>query len=197
MMPPKSIMLLAASSLLLAACFGNKAKVPADLLTLSSTAPESGIVTSRTAVSANAITIEVPVIPKELASVRVPVQSGPTAIAYVKDLQWVETPDRLMQDLLSETLIRRSGRVVLDPKQTALDPGLRVSGILSRMGYDANEGVVIVRYDAALSRDSLSVESRRFEAKIPADGRPRTVAPALQAAANQVAEEVAIWLKDQ
>src|SRR5678816_2685360 len=89
--------------------------------------------------------------PKELRGVRVPAQVGPTAVAYIKGLQWVDTPDRLFQDLLEETVLRTTNRVVIDPKQSTLDPGLIVSGQLSRFGYEAGEGTVIVRYDAALS----------------------------------------------
>ena len=69
---------------------------------------------SRSANAGQAVTIETPVIAKELRDVRVPVQVGPTDVAYVKDLQWVDTPDRLFQDLLAETVLRTTNRVVLD-----------------------------------------------------------------------------------
>ena len=64
-----------------------------------------------------------PVIPKELSTTRVPALVGPTAVAYIKDLQWVESPDKLFQDLLQETVTRTTNRVVLDPRQSSLDPG--------------------------------------------------------------------------
>ena len=70
------------------------------------------------------MTIAIPVIPKEIRTTRVPVHSGPIAIAYVEDLTWVDTPDRLFQDLLAETVTRMTNRVVLDPNQSALDPGI-------------------------------------------------------------------------
>jgi cholesterol transport system auxiliary component len=185
--------LIALVPLALAACLGGK-KVPAQLLTLSSEAPAPGSVT-RSAAAGESVTIAVPVIPKELNTTRVPAQVGPTAVAYIKDLQWVETPDRLFQDLLSETLLRTTSRVVLDPKQSALDPGLVVNGTLSRFGYDAAEGAVLVRYDGALStQGGTRVETRRFEARVPADGTAATVGPALNQAANQVAVEVARWI---
>ncbi len=79
---------------------------------------------SRAAGPGDAITIDVPVVPKELATTRVPALIGPTAIAYIKDVQWVESPDRLFQDLVQETVMRTTGRVVLDPRQASLDPGL-------------------------------------------------------------------------
>lgn len=185
--------LIALVPLALTACLGGK-KVPPQLLTLSSEAPAPGSVT-RSAAAGESVTIAVPVIPKELNTTRVPAQVGPTAVAYIKGLQWVETPDRLFQDLLSETLLRTSSRVVLDPKQSALDPGLVVNGTLSRFGYDASEGAVLVRYDGALStQGGTRVETRRFEARVPADGTAATVGPALNQAANQVAVEVARWI---
>jgi cholesterol transport system auxiliary component len=125
----------------------------------------------------------------------VPALVGPTAIAYISDLLWVESPDRLFQDLLQETVTRTTNRVVLDPRQSALDPGLHLTGTLTRFGYDAQEGSVIVRYDGALSTaGGTRVETRRFEAREPADGTARTVGPALNSAANRVAGEVAQWV---
>lgn len=185
--------LIALVPLALTACLGGK-KVPPQLLTLSSEAPAPGNVT-RSAAAGESVTIAVPVIPKELNTTRVPAQVGPTAVAYIKGLQWVETPDRLFQDLLSETLLRTTSRVVLDPKQSALDPGLVVNGTLSRFGYDAGEGAVLVRYDGALStQGGTRVETRRFEARVPADGTAATVGPALNQAANEVALQVAQWI---
>jgi cholesterol transport system auxiliary component len=193
MMRMNRLSLVALGALSLASCFGGK-KVPPTLLTLTSSAPAPATV-SRTAAPGDAITIDVPVVPKELATTRVPALVGPTAIAYVKDVQWVESPDKLFQDLVQETVIRTTGRVVLDPRQSALDPGLHLTGTLSRFGYDAQEGAVIVRYDGALSAPGGSrVETRRFEAHVPADGTAGTVGPALNDAANRVAAEVAHWV---
>ena len=193
MMRKTRLLVVALGASTLASCFGGK-KVPDTLLTLTSTAPAPASVT-RSAAPGDAITIDVPVIPKELASTRVPAQVGPTAIAYVKDIQWVESPDRLFQDLLQETVVRTTGRVVLDPRQPALDPGIHLSGTLSRFGYDAQFGAVLVRYDGAMSSEGgTRVVTRRFEAQVPADGTAATVGPALNSAANQVATEVAAWV---
>ncbi|WP_233543139.1 ABC-type transport auxiliary lipoprotein family protein [Sphingomonas edaphi] len=193
MMRNDRLLIVTLGALSLASCFGGK-KVPPTLLTLTSSAPAPASV-NRAASPGEAVTIDVPVVPKEIATTRVPALVGPTAIAYVKDLQWVESPDRLFQDLLQETVVRTTSRVVLDPRQSALDPGLHLTGTLSRFGYDAQEGSVIVRYDGALSTSGgTRVETRRFEAKVPADGTAPTVGPALNAAANQVAAEVAQWV---
>jgi cholesterol transport system auxiliary component len=193
MMRNDRLLIVTLGAVSLASCFGGK-KVPPTLLTLTSSAPAPASV-NRAASPGEAVTIDVPVVPKEIATTRVPALVGPTAIAYVKDLQWVESPDRLFQDLLQETVVRTTSRVVLDPRQSALDPGLHLTGTLSRFGYDAQEGSVIVRYDGALSTSGgTRVETRRFEAKVPADGTAPTVGPALNAAANQVATEVAQWV---
>lgn len=193
MMRNSRLLLVTMGALSLASCFGGK-KVPPTLLTLTSSAPAPASV-NRAAAPGEAITIDVPVIPKELATTRVPAQVGPTAIAYVQDVQWVESPDRLFQDLLQETVIRTTGRVVLDPRQSALDPGLHLTGTLTRFGYDTQLGAVLVRYDGALSTaGGTRVETRRFESQVPADGTASTVGPALNAAANQVATEVAAWV---
>jgi len=193
MMRMTRLSLVALGALSLASCFGGK-KVPPTLLTLTSSAIAPSAV-NRTAAPGDAITIDVPVVPKELATTRVPALVGPTAIAYIKDVQWVESPDKLFQDLVQETVIRTTGRVVLDPRQSALDPGLHLTGTLSRFGYDAQEGSVIVRYDGALSSPGGNqVQTRRFEAREPADGTASTVGPALNSAANRVAAEVAQWV---
>ena len=181
----------------LTACMGGLlggGKATPWLLTLTPQAPAPESI-SRTAGPGEAVTIDVPVIPKEIRTTRVPVHSGPIAIAYVKDLTWVDTPDRLFQDLLTETVTRTTNRVVLDPNQSTLDPGLTISGSLTRFGYDASEGMVVVRYDAAMARaGGTAVTTRRFEAREPADGTATSVAPAINAAANRVAMEVAQWV---
>ena len=187
-----------ALALSLTACMGGLlgggAKTPPWLLTLTPQAPAPESV-SRTAGPGEAVTISIPVIPKEIRTTRMPVHSGPIAIAYVENMTRVDTPDKLFQDLLAETMTRTTNRVVLDPKQSSLDPGVTITGNLSRFGYDAQEGMVVVRYDAAMARAGGSaVTTRRFEAREPADGTAATVAPAINAAANRVAMEAAQWV---
>ncbi len=193
MMRIARLILVAIGLLSLAACFGGK-KIPPTLLTLTSSAPAPAAI-SRTAAPGEAVTIDVPVVPKELSTTRVPALAGPTAVAYIKDLLWVDAPDKLFQDLLQETTVRTTNRVVLDPRQASLDPGLKLTGTLTRFGYDTAAGMVIVRYDGALATaGGTRVETRRFESRIPADGTAATVGPALNQAANQVAVEVARWI---
>jgi cholesterol transport system auxiliary component len=173
---------------------GGGSKPPVSLLTLTPEAADPGQI-ARTANAGQAVTIAVPVVAKELRTVRVPVQVSPTDVQYVPDLQWVDTPDHLFQELVSETVRRTTDRVVLDPHQAALDPGLLVNGTLQRFGYEAATGQVIVRYDGSLSTSGgTRVETRRFTATVPADGSAATVGPALNQAANQVAAQVAAWI---
>jgi cholesterol transport system auxiliary component len=172
---------------------GGGGKPPAVLFTLTSSAPPAAA--TRSAATGKTVTIETPIVPHELRTTRVPVQLAPTQVQYLTDLQWVDTPDRLFQSLLEETVRRTTSRVVLDPNQGTLDPGLVVTGELNRFGYDSQQGTVIVQYDASLAtQGGTHVETRRFEASLPADGTAATVAPALNDAANQVAQQVASWI---
>jgi len=178
----------------LSGMLGGGGKPPAYMLTLTPEAPDPGAIV-RTANAGQAVTIAVPQIPKEIRTVRVPVQVTPTAVQYVPNLQYIDTPDRLFAALVAETVRRTTNRVVLDPAQAALDPGLTVTGSLQRFGYDASSGQVVVTYDASLSTQGGShVESRRFTATAAADGTADTVGPAINRAANQVAGEVARWI---
>lgn len=171
-------------------------KAPVWLLTLTPEAPAPAATNfARVGAAGNTVTINVPVIAKELRTNRVPVQISPTAVQYVKDLTWVDTPDRLFQSLLSETVRRTTNRVVLDGKQTALDPGMLVTGQLNRFGFDDATQSVIVQYDAARSSaGGAEVDTRRFEASVPASGDAASVGSALNRAANQVALEAAAWI---
>ena len=185
---------LALSACSLSGLLGGGGKTPPTLLTLSPEAASPGEF-ARAASAGEAVTINAPVIAKDLRTVRVPVQVTPTDIQYVTNAQWVDTPDRLFRDLLAETVRRTTNRVVLDTRQTTLDPGLVVSGELQAFGYDAQTGMAVVRYDGALSTaGGTRVETRRFEATAPADGTSATIGPALNRAANEVALEVASWI---
>lgn len=179
----------------LCGCVSLGGKPPASLLNLTSIASIAANET-RTAQAGDAITIEVPIVPQALATNRVLVMSGATALAYVKDAAWVEPPARLFQRLVSETVGAKTGRVVLDPRQFALDPGTQVTGTLRAFGIDPNAGQAVVTYDAALSNDNgKSVRTRRFEARVPVgEVEAGTAGRALNAAANRVAEDVADWI---
>jgi cholesterol transport system auxiliary component len=185
---------LALSACSLSGLLGGGAKAPVTLQTLTPEAPDPGAV-QRTVNAGQAVTVSTPTIGKELRTTRVPVQLGPTDIQYVTGLQWVDTPDKLFQALVEETIRRTTSRVVLDSRQATLDPGLVVTGQLQRFGYDAASGQVSVVYDASLSTEGGSrVENRRFVASEPADGSGPSVGASLNRAANAVALDVAKWV---
>ena len=173
---------------------GGGGKSPVTLVTLTPEAADPGQIV-RTAAAGQAVTVATPTTPRELSTVRVPVQLTPSDVQYVANLQLADTPARLFEGLVAETVRRTTNRVVLDPAQTTLDPGLVLSGQLQRFGYDASTGQVIVTYDGALSTAGGNrVEARRFTATAPADGTGPSVGPALNRAANQVALDVAKWI---
>lgn len=178
----------------LSGCISFGSEPPPYLLTLTSAATVPAA-TSRTAAAGEAITVVTPTVPQALATARVPVVSNGTAIAYVKDAQWVDTPNALFGRLLSETIAARTGRVVLDPRQFSFDPGIRLTGQLQSFGVDSDSMEAIVLYDAALARGADRVETRRFEARVPvAVVETAAVGTALNQAANQVATDVAAWI---
>jgi cholesterol transport system auxiliary component len=125
----------------------------------------------------------------------VPVQVSPTEIQYVTNLQWVDTPDKLFQSLLEDTVRRATNRVVINPGQTGFDPGIVVQGELDRFGYDARTGQVVVAYNASMSSpDGAQVQTKRFVVTEASDGSGPSVGPALNRAANAVAQQVAQWI---
>ncbi len=173
---------------------GGGSKPATTLVTLSPEAAEPASI-ARTAGAGQAVAIGTPAVRRELGTVRVPVQVTPTDVQYVANLQLVDTPAKLFQGLLAETVRRSTNRVVLGSGETAIDPGVVVNGELQRFGYDAGSGQVVVTYDGSLSRaGSAGVETRRFTATAPADGTAASVGPALNRAANQVAQDVAKWI---
>jgi cholesterol transport system auxiliary component len=186
--------LAALLTLPLAACISFGAEPPPSLLTLTPTSPVT-VGQSQTASADRSITVTVPVVPQEIATARVPVQATATTVAYVKDAQWVEAPARLFARLMSDTITARTGRIVLDPGQFTLNPGVRLTGELRQFGMDAASRSAVVVYDAALARGEGQVEKRRFEARVPVGAIDAASAgPALNQAANQVAADVASWI---
>jgi cholesterol transport system auxiliary component len=189
-----AMLALALGGCSLSGLLGGGGKAPTTLQTLTPEVADPGPMT-RAVNAGQAVTVATPTVPKELHTVRVPVQVNATDIQYVTNLQWVDTPDRLFQGLVEETIRRMTGRVVLDPHQATLDPGLVVTGQLQRFGYDAASGQAVVVYDASLSTEGGSrVEARRFTASAPANGSGASVGAALNHAANQVAMDVAKWV---
>jgi cholesterol transport system auxiliary component len=181
-------------ALALSGCLSFGAKPPPTLMRLTPTA-ERPVATSRTAGPGQAITVVPPTIPQELGTPRVPVRTGDTQVAYLKNAQWVEMPGPMFGRLLADTIAARTGRAVLDAKQFTFDPGIRLTGTLQTFGLQADRMEAVVVYDAALAKGADSVETRRFEARVPITAvDPASAAAGLNEAANKVATDVAAWI---
>ncbi len=180
--------------LALPGCISLGPKTPAQLMRLTpvQTAPAD----SGEAVAAGrAVTVVYPIAPMELQAVRVPVRSGQTTLAYVKDATWADTPAHLFRDLLAETIRARTDRPVLDPRDYHLAPGLRLTGRIQQFGLDVDSQQVAMIYDATLQYPDGRIQTRRFSASAPASAATSAgVAPALNTVANQVAAQVADWV---
>ena len=183
-----------ALALALAGCLSFGAKPPPTLLTLTAaTVVPAGTVTSGD--PKTAIMVMEPETDQRLAVVRVPVQIDDTNVAYVKGAAWVERPARLFRALLAETLRSKTGALVLEDSQAAANVGIRISGRLIDMGYDARTSSVVVRFEAIRSSTGGTVMIKRFESVVPGvQAKPEFIGPALNQAANDVAAQVAAWI---
>ncbi len=189
---------LAATLLLAGGCVRFGVNPPARLLGLTpTTSVAAGTVVTGTA--ASAITVMPPFTTRSIGNVRVAVVDASGAYAYVKDAVWVDTPDKLFQGLLGETIAVRTGRLVLNPGQFISTPSGQLVGQLLFFGIDAARNQALVTYDATLlAADGTTISKQRFSATAPI-GKidAETVAPAISKAANDVAGQVADWIKTQ
>ena len=188
------VCLALALTLTLPGCLSLGGKPPPTLLTLTAAAAiPAGTVTSGD--PKTAIMVMEPETDQRLAVVRVPVQVDDTNIAYVKGAAWVERPARLFRALLAETLRSKTNALVLEDSQAAANTGVRVSGRLIDMGYDARTSSVVVRFEAIRSSTGGAVMTKRFESVVPGiQAKPEFIGPALNRAANDVAGQVAVWV---
>ena len=186
------------AALMSAGCVRLGPKPPSTLLTITSqAAAPAGEVLSAT--SQQALFVDLPVVPRAIATLRVAVRDSANSFAYVKDASWVDTPARQFQGVLAETIRVRSGRLVLDPGQYLARRGQMLEGNLLEFGVDAARMRAVVTYDATLmAPDGQQVTRQRFTAAVPV-GRidAASVAPAISQAANEVATAVADWIKAQ
>jgi cholesterol transport system auxiliary component len=193
----RKFLLIGAAAMALGGCsFGLSGKAPPFLLNLTPDerpAANEGMLVQ----AGDRLTVMTPLVPQAIATTRLPVAQGQTAIAYVKDAVWVEPPARLFQRLLAETIRLRSGRTVLDPRQFNMDPGATLSGQLLRFDVEERSAEAVVIYDATISGEAdRPVRTRRFEARVPVSRIDAAASgQALNRAANRVAAEVAEWLK--
>lgn len=184
--------------LLLAGCIsvGPKSPKPITLMTLVPAAPAQPDA-ALSATAADTVAVNQPMAPQALSVTRVPVYDGGAEITYLKGATWSEVPTTLFRALLSETVTARTGRMVVDNRLIPVAPGRTLSGRLLRFGVDAPSQSVVLTYDAMLIKlGSPQLIAHRFEARVPiASITARDAAPALNAAANRVANDVADWVR--
>ncbi|TRD10788.1 ABC transporter [Erythrobacter insulae] len=188
---------IAAAAFAVAGCVSFETELPTSLLTLQSTnsAPAGSGAQAGDEDSEGAIAVLTPETPAKLDVVRIPVTVSSTEIAYLQDAVWVEKPARLFRRLLGEALRTRSTALIIDSDDTPTLAARTVRGTLFDMGYDAGTSSVIVRYEAIVADADGKAVSRRFEA-VEDNVLPEaaSVGPALNRAANSVADDVAEWI---
>jgi cholesterol transport system auxiliary component len=179
--------------IMLGACVSFGGKAPVSMLVLTS----DNVVAAgaaRTAAVADALVIQIPQVPRKLDNNRVPVQIDASSIAYLKDAFWADKPARLMQMLLVETVSAKSGNLVLNEVDAGGKATRYLSGSLLEFGIDATTNEAVVVYDMVKIIRGSATEKRRFEARRPVNAiAPAPAGAALNAAANDVASQIAEW----
>lgn len=177
----------------LGACvsFGGKAPVSMLVLTADNVVAAG---TARSATVAEALVIQIPQVPRKLDNNRVPVQIDASSIAYLKDAFWADKPARLMQMLLAETVSAKSGNLVLNEVDAGGKAVRILSGSLLEFGIDAATNEAVIVYDVVKIIRGSATQKRRFEARRPVTAiAPAPAGAALNAAANDVAGQIADW----
>jgi len=191
----KKALLPALLALPLAGCLGGLGgKAPDELYTLTPArvAPAGA---GTTAQAASALAILEPSVGQRLNVTRIPVQMSDSTLAYLKDAVWVEKPARLFQNLVVESVRARGNRLVVREGDLGYNAITQLSGQLLDMGYDVASGSVVVRYDGVLQSPDGQVRTHRFESRVSGvAAEADAVGPALNQAANDVADQVAEWV---
>lgn len=143
------------------------------------------------------LAVELPQLPTMLQTLRLAVRTSDNEIQYLLAASWAETPSRLVQRLLADTLSAR-GMAVIDRSQASARADAALSGTLRDFTLDVRgkAPVVTVRFDAQLTRPGTArpLAIRRFDATEPvASEAPVDVAAALSRATNRLAADLADW----
>jgi cholesterol transport system auxiliary component len=188
--------MIAAATVSLAGCISLGTEVPDELFRL--TAEEHADVGSEASGQlGDAIVVLDPETDRSLDVLRIPVRVDDSSLAYLKNASWVEKPARQFRDLLAETLRAETGKLVVEGGDFEETGKTLIGGRLLRMGYDVPSQAVIVRFDAIRREREGEIVTRRFEAVVNGIGpKAGEVGPALNRAANDVARQVADWVKD-
>nr|WP_315457469.1 ABC-type transport auxiliary lipoprotein family protein [uncultured Sphingorhabdus sp.] len=178
----------------LSGCVSFGGKAPPTLLVLTADNNVAAGAT-RSALQTEALVIQTPDVPRKLDTNRVPVQIDASSVAYIKDAVWSDKPARLMQLLLAETVSAKSGNMVLSEVDAGGKAGRFISGSLLEFGIDAATNEAVVVYDAVKITRGQATEKKRFEARRRvSEIKAATVGTALNAAANDVAGQIAEWV---
>ena len=189
---------MGAAALMLSGCVKFGTKPPPQLLTVTAAKqPDAGA--SLTSENVPSLTVMMPEVPRKLANVRVPVQVNATTVAYVKDAQWTEAPRALFRELLAQTIAADGQFFVLAETQYSVKPGQKLSGELVDFSIDAQTEEAVVTYDAILIiGDGAPARKQRFTARMPVRAiKAKYVAGPINEAANDVAAQVAEWVKGE
>lgn len=195
-LPSARLLAAVLPAIVLGGCVSFGAKPPPQLLSLraaQAVAPDATVSNQ----GGPTVTVMAPDAPRKLETMRVPVQISDTSVAYVKDAQWTDTPRQLFQKLLSETIAADGKTMVLQPGQYWASPGRRLMGALIDFGVDASAHQAIVTYDATLTdAEGARILRKRFSATAPVGKiTAESVGGPINTAANQVAADVAAWVK--
>lgn len=190
--PRPAFAALLVASIALSGCVSIGGKAPASMLALSSDATvPAGQGASGTL--AKSVVVMEPSADARVSVLRVPVQIDASNVAYLRNTQWVERPSRQLQHLIAETLRAKGGRLVVESDVDKWQQ--RLSGRLLAMGYDLPTRSAVVRFDAVKETPGGTLETRRFEARVPnVDDDAKAIGPALNQASNDVARQVVDWL---
>ncbi|MEO9600195.1 ABC-type transport auxiliary lipoprotein family protein [Parasphingorhabdus sp.] len=192
--PLKSVGLLAAILMLSACVSFGASDPPPSLLSLSPDQKLSAGAT-QSGLQNGSLVVALPAAPQKLNTIRVPVQTTSTGIAYLKDAIWVDKPARLFRDLVSETIAAQNNRLVLTATEAGGNAQTYITGELINFGLDGPSLTVTVTYDAVKMTVDQPVEKKRFEASEAVfAAEPLAVGEGLNKAANRVAAEVAEWV---
>jgi cholesterol transport system auxiliary component len=182
-------------ALLLGACVNFGSKPPPSLLVLTASAKVADG-SANSGLQKSALVVLAPSAPRKLDTNRMPIQIDANRVAYLKNATWSDKPSQLMQSLLMETIAAKNGRLVLTEADAGGLAEEMLSGNLIEFGIDASRNEAIVIYDAVTMVRGQMLKKQRFEARRPISViEPAPASAALNEAANEVAAEIADWIK--
>jgi cholesterol transport system auxiliary component len=196
---------------LLAGCgplvkIGEPPITPVRLYALRAAAPGDALPASAVGATPGAVlrtvVVEAPLPAASLRTLRIPVVTGDTSLAWLKDAQWLEPPARQFQGLLLDMLSAQPGLAALDARLHSGPAQLRLAGSLDSLGVDVRNParpVARVRYTAVLSgARGVLVATAPFDAARPVDpASPESVVRGLSEAAQEAARAAALWAAAQ